>query len=205
MQIMGTLQKCPQCHTPLPEFGAFEKPVCPNCNRRVFRGAKPSGEDQGHLKLFFLSKPLLFWPFALCGIFYIITGAGFSMVLSFLMSLLLSLPAWYSTRNKQLRKKIQDDNPWIKNPAALRYLYRKAQLRRCLRSVAKLLIYCVCLFGILLMIALSQENSHIRTPVEDSLLKLLTFCLLTLGAFLAFAVWRWVIVLFTRKPDMADI
>lgn len=202
---MSTASKCPHCHTPLPDFSPWEKPRCPNCDRRVSRGIKYQADNHSSIKAFFLSKPLLFWPFALSGIFYLVTDKGFSLVISFLVSLLLSLPAWFTVQNRQLRAKIQDDNPWVKSPVALRYLYRKAQLRRCLRSIAKLLIYCVCLLGILLMIRLSSDEPHTPSRVEDAFLGLLTFCLLTLAAFAVSAVRRWLLLLLTPKPNMAEI
>lgn len=101
---MTPVQKCPHCHTPLPDFRPLESKICPNCNRRVKYDQPDDGTTTGKVLRWIRKNPFVFWPFLFYIAFSLITGEFDDSIVGYGIMILISLWAYGSARAKALRQ-----------------------------------------------------------------------------------------------------
>lgn len=101
---MVPVQKCPHCHTPLPDFRPLEPKICPNCNKRVKYEPPGDGSISDKLIRWVKNNPFIFWPFLFYAAICLITGEFESSIIGYVILMVISLLTYANAQRKKAQQ-----------------------------------------------------------------------------------------------------
>lgn len=101
---MTPIQKCPHCHTPLPDFRPLEPKICPNCNKRVKYEQSDDGSISDKLIRWIKKNPFVFWPFLFYAAVCLITGEFEDSIIGYIILMVISLLTYAGAQRKKARQ-----------------------------------------------------------------------------------------------------